>query len=32
MVTIDVPPELISGRGIPTIGKMPVVIAIFTKT
>jgi hypothetical protein len=32
IVTIDVPPALINGRGIPTIGKIPVVIAIFTKT
>ena len=31
-VTIDVPPKLTSGRGMPTTGPRPVTIAVLTKT
>ena len=32
MVTIDAPPKLTSGKGIPTTGTIPVTIAVFMKT
>jgi hypothetical protein len=31
-VTIDVPPKLTSGKGMPTTGTIPVTMAVFTKT
>ena len=31
-VTIDVPPKLTSGSGMPTTGTSPVTIAVLTKT
>ena len=31
-VTIDVPPKLTSGNGMPTTGTRPVTIAVLTKT
>jgi hypothetical protein len=31
-VTIDVPPKLTNGSGIPTTGTSPVTIAVLTKT
>ena len=31
-VTIDVPPKLTNGKGIPTTGTSPVTIAVLTKT
>jgi hypothetical protein len=32
IVTIEVPPKEIKGRGIPTTGRIPLTIPIFTKT
>jgi hypothetical protein len=31
IIVIDVPPKLMSGRGTPTTGMMPLTIAILIK-